>query len=240
MKKLICLGLVGGVVFWNTLASADNKHSSAYTKNKFDFYILSTQWIPGWCAVGTGKSGAELDDTHACQQQVSQPLMYHGLWPENSNGTYPADCSAVPPLNTAKLSFSNPFDSYLSNSASFLNHEWSKHGTCSNYYYAGLESASEQEYYQQVNHYFSKSIALYKEINLATFSFKLSAESVQQQIHNLNPQIPIKSIMVMCDRDNDAQFMTGLWFCVNKSTDKFINCPSILLKTSCKGRLLTR
>lgn len=240
VKKFIWLSLAGGIVFWNTLASADNKQPSAHLKNKFDFYILATQWIPGWCAVGTGKSGADLDETHACQQQVNQPLMYHGLWPENNNGTYPADCSVVPELDTTKLSFHNPFDSYLSNSASFLNHEWSKHGTCSNYYYAGQESSNQQEYYQQVNDYFTKSISLYKNINLATFSFKLSAESIQQQIHRLNPQIPVKSILVMCDKDQDSQFLTGLWFCVNKSNDKFIHCPAALLKTSCNGTLLTR
>lgn len=240
MKKFIWLGLAGGIIFWNTLASADNKYSNAYAKNKFDFYILSTQWIPGWCAVGTGKSGADLDETHACQQQVSQPLMYHGLWPENSNGTYPADCSAVPELNTAKLSFNNPFSSYLSNVDSFINHEWSKHGTCSSYYYAGLESVNEREYYQQVNNYFTKSIALYKNISLATFNFKSSAESIQQQIHRLNPQIPVKSIMVMCDKDQNTQFLTGLWFCVSKSDNKFINCPNALLKSSCNGTLLTR
>jgi ribonuclease T2 len=58
----------------------------------------------------------------------------HGLWPENSDGTYPQDCSNTPfdpsqvapiasDLNKYWISLNGP-------SETFWSHEFEKHGTC--------------------------------------------------------------------------------------------------------------
>ena len=244
MKKLTFIALAGGISV-AVATGVVSKESGTATKipniSKFDFYILATQWIPGWCEVGTGQSGASLDLMKACQQQASSPLMFHGLWPENNNGTYPSDCAKVPDIDTSKLDFSNPYLSYLSNASAFINHEWSKHGTCSNFYDSGSETAKQNAYYQNLNKYFQTGIKQYQQIKLPTFMLQMSVKDVQQQIHKLNQHIPADSIMVMCDsNNNDERYMTGLWFCSNKTADKFISCPESVSKNACSGNILTR
>ena len=245
MKKFIittAFACIGIAFAGNTLLNQnDCLNASNNNSHKFDFYLLATQWIPGWCVVGTGKSGVALDNGRACQQQASNPLMYHGLWPENNDGSYPLSCSTVGQLDTTQLTFANPFNDYLSNPQAFLDHEWAKHGTCSNYFTSGMESSDQSEYYRQVNHYFSSSIYLYQQIKLPTFALQISVANLRKQIHSLNPQILDDSIVVSCTKDlAKQQYFTGLWFCINKNLNKYTSCPANLLKAACKGVVLTR
>lgn len=245
MKKPSAYNLVATIIIAlssstvNVVATV-NTESTMVFNNKFDFYLLATQWIPGWCEVGSGKSGANLDNLRACQQQVNRPMMFHGLWPENNNGTYPSFCSLVPKLDPTKLTFTNPFKNYLSNSDSFLDHEWNKHGTCSGHYTAGLEHNDSKEYYNQVNLYFSQSISLYQKIQIPTLALEIKTSELQSIIHKENPQIPNEAILVMCNNERQQQYLTGLWFCTSKSHNKFIPCPSPLQKSACTGTVLTR
>ena len=72
MKKASIRLLIGGFVIallGRNLANAAAKTEVVQFNNKFDFYLLATQWIPGWCEVGSGQSGAIIDNLRACQQQ---------------------------------------------------------------------------------------------------------------------------------------------------------------------------
>lgn len=245
MKKQSAYSLMSILVFMLGVRAANAAATLATTEStplsKFDFYLLATQWIPGWCEVGSGKSGANLDDLRACQQQVNRPLMFHGLWPESNNGTYPSFCSLVPKLDPSKLTFVNPFKNYLNNSDSFLDHEWNKHGTCSGHYTAGLEHNDPKEYYNQVNLYFSQSINIYQKIQIPTLSLELKTSELQTIIHKDNPTIPNEAILVLCNSDDRQQkYLTGLWFCTSKAHNKFIACPAALQKLNCTGTMLTR
>jgi ribonuclease T2 len=58
----------------------------------------------------------------------------HGLWPENSDGTYPQNCANAP-FNPAAVSnitdeLSKYWVSLAGPSETFWAHEWEKHGTC--------------------------------------------------------------------------------------------------------------
>src|ERR1700760_5008278 len=59
----------------------------------FDYYLLTLSWSPEYCLA------------HPTDAQcASQPgFVMHGLWPENTNGTYPEACSKAPgPSNPAQ------------------------------------------------------------------------------------------------------------------------------------------
>jgi ribonuclease I len=244
MKKASIRLLIGGFVIallGRNLANAAAKTEVVQFNNKFDFYLLATQWIPGWCEVGSGQSGAIIDNLRACQQQVNRPLMFHGVWPENNDGSYPSFCSLVPKLDPTKLTFANPFKNYLSNANDFLDHEWNKHGTCSNHYSSGLEHNNSNEYYTQINLYFTQGLNLYQKIQIPTLDLELKTTELQAIINKENSQIPSDAILVMCDSDHhQQQYLTGLWFCTNKAQDKFIPCPLPLQKNACTGTVITR
>jgi ribonuclease T2 len=81
----------------------------------FDFYLLTLSWSPEYCV--THLSAAE------CAAHPA--FVLHGLWPENTDGTYPENCSnAAGPANPGQYSDIYP-------DQSLLQHEWTTHGTCS-------------------------------------------------------------------------------------------------------------
>jgi ribonuclease T2 len=81
---------------------------------RFDFYVLSLTWVPGFCA---GHS-----DPTECALDLGFRL--HGLWPESMTG-YPSNCSSDPLPEDVRAAYVGLFPS-----AQMIDHEWSKHGTC--------------------------------------------------------------------------------------------------------------
>ena len=63
-----------------------NRRALTAAPGQFDFYVLNLSWSPEFCRVHA--SAAE------CAQHRAFTL--HGLWPQNSDGTYPEDCSEIP------------------------------------------------------------------------------------------------------------------------------------------------
>ncbi len=81
----------------------------------FDFYLLTLSWSPEYCV--SNPTDAECA-THPT-------FVLHGLWPENTDGTYPENCSnAAGPANPGQYKDIYPDQSLLA-------HEWKTHGTCS-------------------------------------------------------------------------------------------------------------
>lgn len=82
---------------------------------QFDFYVLSLTWVPGFCAVHR--------DPEECVRNLGFGL--HGLWPESVDG-YPSNCSSDAMPEDVRTAYAALFPS-----ADMIDHEWSKHGTCS-------------------------------------------------------------------------------------------------------------
>lgn len=81
----------------------------------FDFYLLTLSWSPEYCV------------SHPADAQCGpEPgFVLHGLWPENTNGTYPEVCSNAPgPSDPTAYKDIYP-------DQGLLEHEWTEHGTCS-------------------------------------------------------------------------------------------------------------
>jgi ribonuclease T2 len=81
---------------------------------RFDFYVLSLTWVPGFCATHR--------DPDECRRDFGFRL--HGLWPESVDG-YPSNCSSdALPRNVREVYVG------LFPSPQMIDHEWLKHGTC--------------------------------------------------------------------------------------------------------------
>ncbi|KAJ3705827.1 hypothetical protein LUZ61_009532 [Rhynchospora tenuis] len=90
------------------------------------------QWPGSYCDTSSG----------CCYPTYGKPpsdFGIHGLWPNYNNGSYPANCDPNNPFAISQIqdlvsslrtnwpSLSCP----SSDSSSFWQHEWDKHGTCS-------------------------------------------------------------------------------------------------------------
>jgi ribonuclease T2 len=115
------------LTFFVSLVSLVGVHSAATAgapqaiegaaPGQFDYYVLSLSWSPEFC------------HGHSSDPQCGQGygFVLHGLWPENNNYTYPADCSSNYQLSPSQIAdYPFPFPT-----TKLVEHEWPKHGTCS-------------------------------------------------------------------------------------------------------------
>jgi ribonuclease T2 len=120
MKKIItamllCICLVPGAS-----ARKHRRHEAAETQDKaFDYYLLALSWAPSYCA------SHPRDHSRECSAHPS--FVLHGLWPQSENGAPPMDCAEVGSPSTATVEHMLNFMP----SRGLIQHEWSKHGTCS-------------------------------------------------------------------------------------------------------------
>lgn len=248
MRKFYQLSIINLLVISFSLGVVNLANASSVkpsSSKNFDFYLLATQWIPGWCKVGTGQSGAQLDKGRACLSKMwLNHLMYHGFWPQNYNGTYPSACAKVTAIESSHLTFNNPYTNYLLNSKEFIYHEWAKHGSCSTYYNSTefKSKYNESIYYSHVNNYFRDSLKMYAAIKLPAIPKRITRHDLLSLIHRNNNNIPKHSIAIMCAVKDKGAYLTGLWFCVTKSSPyKYSKCPQSILKDTCKSsKLYTR
>jgi ribonuclease T2 len=81
---------------------------------RFDFYVLSLTWVPGFCATHR--------DPEECRRDLGFRL--HGLWPESVDG-YPTDCASAALPESVREAYIGLFPD-----PQMIGHEWAKHGTC--------------------------------------------------------------------------------------------------------------
>jgi ribonuclease T2 len=84
----------------------------------FDYYVLALSWSPDYCA-------DHANDRQQCGANSPPGFVLHGLWPQYEKG-YPSSCATTPLPDDVKYEFRRLYPS-----PKLLDHEWSKHGTCS-------------------------------------------------------------------------------------------------------------
>ena len=92
------------------------------TPGKFDYWVESLSWSPGWCARHGGDPASRLQ----CRGGTTYGLIVHGLWPQYEDGSWPATCrdsDRLPQQVVDKLLGDTPSDA-------LVRHEWTAHGTC--------------------------------------------------------------------------------------------------------------
>jgi ribonuclease T2 len=153
----------------------------------FDFYLLNLSWSPEFCA------------THRSSSECGRGLGFvvHGMWPQDTSGDYPEDCSDAPgPSNPQAYTDLIP-------TASLVEHEWQTHGTCSGLspdaYFAGIRRAYAQ----------FKAPA---DIGTGSDADGVTPDNLLARFERANPGYPAGSVALSCGNNR----LTAVEICLTK------------------------
>lgn len=167
------------------LAHAQNKGEPG----KFDFYLLDLPWGPAFCSIA--------DVSAQCKPQRS--FVVHGLWPQNNDGSYPVFCSDEPGPIDPKA------DLDITPDLKLLEHEWAKHGTCS-------DLGSKRFFDMEHEAFYSLDVPV--AFDHIDHEITMSPGQILDLFYKTNPQMPEGSLLVSCQQDRftaiEACFSTSL------------------------------
>ena len=186
-----------------SLNAAQAASSRTATAAAFDYYLLNLSWSPEFCF--SHPQAAE------CAQHAA--FVLHGLWPQNTDGSYPEHCSSAPgPANPAEYQDLYPDEG-------LLRHEWQTHGTCSGMnadaFFAAARSAVH-------------AVAIPAELTTLHAQTSLSPAEIVSDFAQSNPSLPSSSIRVSCGHN----YLTAVEICLDKGLHP-IACPASL--RSCRA-----
>lgn len=154
----------------------------------FDYYLLNLSWSPEYCH----------SHPTAAECAAHDAFVLHGLWPENTDGSYPENCSNAPgPANPAQYQDVYP-------DPSLLEHEWKTHGTCS-----GLDPDA---YFQAARNAY-RSVKIPSKLSGLTAQASLPPDEIVGLFRGSNSAIPESSLVVSCGHN----YLTAVEICLNKS-----------------------
>jgi ribonuclease T2 len=183
-----CKSSTSGQPSVQSAASSVRAHPHAATGSGFDYYLLNLSWSPEFCYSHR--------DAPECASHAR--FVLHGLWPQNTNGSYPEKCSNAPgPSDPSALKDIYP-------DQGLLEHEWSAHGTCS-----GLSA----------NDFFSTARSAYQSISIPptfaelTSQTSMAPDEIVSLFTRANPALTSDSVAVSCGHN----FLTAVEICLDKS-----------------------
>ena len=163
----------------------------------FDYYLLNLSWTPEFCH----------GHPNATECASRQAFVLHGLWPQNTDGTYPENCSNAPgPANPGQYSDIFP-------DAGLLAHEWQTHGTCS-----GL---SPDAYFQLARQAFH-SVKIPQQLASVQSQIQLAPDAILTDFSQANPNIPTTDMALSCGNN----FLTAVEVCLDKNLHA-TSCSSV-------------
>ena len=176
------------------------------TGTGFDYYLLNLSWSPEFCY--------SHPDAAECASHPT--FILHGLWPQNTNGTYPENCSNAPgPADPAAFK-----DIYAD--SGLLEHEWRTHGTCS-----GLNADVFFATARTAVH----SIVIPRQLATLTTPTSISPTEVMDLFMEDNPKVPRESLAVSCGNN----YLTAVEVCLNKTLHPIQCGPGI---RSCRAVII--
>jgi len=181
---------------------------------KFDFYVMSLSWSPGFCATPAGRN----DDTQ-CGPQRHFAFVLHGLWPQYEQRGWPQECGTEP-VDNAIIESMLP----IMPSPKLVRHEWSKHGTCS-----GLSS---KEYFEEAAEAFHK-VNIPAAYKAPLKQIMVDPDKVGRDFAAANPAFPEGSFVVMCTRN--GRFLQEVRACLTKDLDGR-PCNREVAREACRSR----
>lgn len=171
----------------------------------FDYYLLNLSWSPEFCY--SHRNAPE------CARHAA--FVLHGLWPQNTNGSYPQDCNNTPgPANPARYSDIYP-------DAGLLEHEWHTHGTCS-----GL---SADDFFTTARAAF-KSFTIPPKLAQLDTQISMTPDQILTLVTASNPSIPATSVVLSCGNN----YLTAVEVCLDKQL-RPIACGPV---RSCRARVV--
>jgi ribonuclease T2 len=187
----------------------------ARAPGRFDFYVLSLSWSPGFCATPAGKK----EDTQ-CGPMRSFAFVLHGLWPQYEEPGWPSDCPSSATVGNAIVEKMLP----IMPSSKLVRHEWAKHGTCS-----GL---TPRDYFEQSAEAFNK-ITIPEPYRAPLAQITVSPASVQSNFAAANPDFPADSFVVLCS--GNGRFLQEVRACLTKDLDGR-PCNREVQRSACRSR----
>lgn len=199
-------------------------HYSATTPD-FDFYVMSMSFQPEFCY------SKRKERNPGCLEPLpfwKANLTIHGLWPENTDGSWPASCTTEPLNHDTLAPIIQELEHYWPNVRAlkptaahfwdFWQHEWSKHGTCS-----GL---SQLDYFTAVLHHFVPTPSLVGQ----NYGGVVDQTELRQAYGS-------DDIVLACQGKN---YLSEVRVCVKKRSNGIpterIPCPAtVLTENSCSG-----
>ena len=171
----------------NNSSRAPRARPTTAAPGAFDFYLLTLSWSPEFCATHSAVAECAL---HA-------GFVLHGLWPQNTDASYPEHCSNAPgPANPSQYSDIFP-------DVGLLQHEWTTHGTCS-----GL---APDAYFQLARRAY-KSIHTPPSLNTLAQQTSESPDAILTQFASINPSVARSSLALSCGNN----YLTAVQVCLAK------------------------
>jgi ribonuclease T2 len=169
----------------------------AAANSNFDYYLLNLSWSPEFCY--SHPSAAE------CAEHAT--FVLHGLWPQNSDGSYPENCSNAPgPADPFEFK-----DIYAE--PGLLEHEWRTHGTCS--------GSSPEDFFRAARAAFH-SVTIPPTLMNLTHQTSMPPGDILDLFTASNQSIPRSSLLLSCGNN----YLTAVEICLNKNLQP-IACPAL-------------
>ena len=186
------------------------------TPGKFDFYLLNLSWAPEFCTTLNTLTPAEQAARTNGECNAPHAFVLHGLWPQNSDGTFPASCS--------KRAGPREWERYLDMTPDLdlLKHEWFKHGTCTTLSPDAFFSTAREAYKEVV------IPAAFKHIEQP---LTLAPDAILAMFYASNSSFPQGSFALAC---SDGKF-TAVEACFSKGVQP-IACQGV---RSCSSSTVT-
>lgn len=194
-----------------------------------DIFVLAQSWQPDFCYGQPTYAGCATPNA-----DWNKYFTLHGLWPQYSAGSYPADCTteafdtSIPQtigLSTMLDHWPNVKEAVGSEDYdSFWDHEWSKHGTCT-----GLSQ----------HDYFTHALDLLKKFGTPALMTK-SAGGTVDAASLRNAFGGATMVALQCSSDSYINGAYTCWTQENGVPTKQIVCPDDVQKEdTCTSETLT-
>jgi ribonuclease T2 len=192
---------------------------SASQAGKFDFYVMSLSWSPGFCATPAGEN-----DSLQCGPERHFGFVLHGLWPQYERGGWPENCST----EAADEGLVNSMLTIMP-SPKLVAHEWEKHGTCS-----GL---SPQDYFEEATEAFN-SVKIPPQYKAVRQQVGVSPDQVQHDFAAANPKIGDPGFVVLCS--GNRRYLQEVRVCLTEDLEGR-RCNAEVVHDACKAdRIIMR
>lgn len=165
----------------------------------FDFYVLVLSWSPEFC----------YGHPTAAECGAHTGFLVHGLWPQNSDGSYPYNChtSQLPPTHTSSVADIMPPE--------IIQHEWQEHGTCS-----GLAG---DDYFELIRKTFA-SIRIPSQFRAPASSFTISPGKLKREFEASNNGLADSNIAVQLR----GHYLNAVEFCLSKGPNPSpVTCSNV-------------
>jgi ribonuclease T2 len=164
----------------------------------FDYYLLNLSWSPEFCA--------KLASSPQCAAHPG--FVLHGLWPQNRDGSWPANCvtHAAGPTNPSAWLDIAP-------DLSLIAHEWTKHGACTTLNGDTYFTIARQAY---------DSITIPQRFLEVDHEITMTPDEILGQFLQANPSLSSGNINLDCENDH----LTAIEFCLGQDL-RPVSCTAL-------------